>query len=207
MAIDCFPERPIHAGYELCFTDDQYAIIMEKISHILMPFVTDGTKTEKLMKKKYLHFHREDAESVSDYVARNLVGTRQKKVITAQIHRGTNDHCYAPRKDNAKLDNLEISNWYKSATKKLEGDTVSTDAKTAFVKRMYLSFDTGIIAFVAYIKGKPVYFTLTNNSNLTLQQIKKLFSDVEQRGKKAIDVFDDIVINIDLEIGMCTYIV
>lgn len=152
--------RPVHAGYQLSFSDEILDSIYIKIMNIVAKMPEERQK--KLLKKSYCRgVYDTDVEKI----ARSLLEIKRQIVISAQIH------------ISKDIDAHAVQNWYDDAMRHHE--SIADDAKTAFVKRIYVNFDEGIVAFMAYIRGKPLYFTLTNYSAKTLQQIKKCMNSME----------------------------
>lgn len=171
-------KSPVHAGFQLEFTDEITELIYEKINDLVSNM--NEKQIASILKKSYC---RGVYDTSTEKIARSMIEVKRKCVINAQIH------------INKTTEPSHVKTWYDSELKK----SVPDDAKKAYIHRMYVGFDEGIVAFSTFIRGKPLYFTLTNYSNKTLQQIKKLVNNVEHSEAADYRFLTDIKFSVAIE--------
>lgn len=173
-------EEAVHAGYELDFTDEDFKHVREAVSKILEKNM-DSAAVEKIGQKRYnARCLQQETQTIYEYVAQNLIDSTRPQIRSAQIH--------ISNTVTAK----EVYQWYTKASKR-GGD------KYAYIKKMFVSFQNGIVAFVACINSQQVYVTMTNNGNITLQGVKRLFNHAEKSQP-------EYVCNLELQVAIRTYI-
>ena len=186
---------PIHAGYKIQFSEQDINVIHDKIKELLEKQSPEYVNT--LMTKMKIRLSREDSETDIDYVIRSLISKQKYEVITAQE--------YLKSRHFSKEDTQKIQKWYDIATKKNDQDDGSTDNNKIIVKKMYVLFTMGIIAFSGIIKGKPTYFTFGIDSTVSLHKAKLNYNELDRQDKT--DLHQYRIDNINMKLDTEPYIV
>lgn len=173
----------VHAGYELHLFEEDRALIRAAL-HELLASTCDSSIISAIAQKAYnTRYIKEDNQTTSDFIVENLIDTRRRCIQSAQIHIKW-----------PSVQSKDVQQWHDTTNRHQPEEIVY-----AYIKKMFVSFFDGVIAFVACINSKQVYVTFANNSKLTLQNVKRLFNSA-QRHKS------EFVIDFNLKVPISTYI-
>lgn len=124
-------KKYVHAGYELCFSEENYTQIKNTIVELLKSY--DDATIEKILKKSYNSKNPSDPEKTKyEFIAQNLVDSSREHVTSAQIHisrRGYYNQCYY---GSEVTDHKKVKEWFDRANKHLE---TNEQNRFAYIKK------------------------------------------------------------------------
>lgn len=168
----------VHAGYELHFAEMDLRVLRAVLKTVLTQNCDHAT-IDKIAKRAHYNDVGGDRSAAVDFITQHLLDLSRTKIGSAQIH------------IDQTTTSKDVRQWYDKASRH--------QGKSAYIKQLFVSFTKGIVAFLVCIDSRQVYVTMTNNSGLTLQGVKRLFNSAQKQNS-------EFIVNYDIHVPITTYI-